>query len=147
LSRIHIKGDRALFGGVTTRQMKRRLQVPKGRALADFLPAILIKAKDFANELTNAAVKRDYLHTEAQITREHVKNNRDVRKFLSRRKIVPEKLLAAEDAKKVERRFAADDTALAKLPSPLTLCASTPKSQLVLALDMPTADSDVHAPV
>jgi DNA-damage-inducible protein D len=32
LSRIHIKGDRALFGGVTTRQMKRRLQVPKGRA-------------------------------------------------------------------------------------------------------------------
>jgi DNA-damage-inducible protein D len=135
LSRIHIKGDRALFGGVTTRQMKRRLQVPKGRALADFLPAIVIKAKDFATELTNAAVKRDYLHTEAQITREHVKNNREVRKFLSRRKIVPEKLPAAEDAKKTERRFAADEKKLAELVPPLTLPRPAGESQLVLALN------------
>ena len=78
-SRIRIKGDQALFGGVTTRQMKQRLRVPKGRALADFLPTITIKAKDFANEITNFSIKRDYLHTEAQITREHIKNNRDVR--------------------------------------------------------------------
>ena len=56
-SRIRIKGDQALFGGVTTRQMKRRLQVPKGRALADFLPTITIKAKDFANEITNFSIK------------------------------------------------------------------------------------------
>jgi DNA-damage-inducible protein D len=105
LRRIHIKGDQALFGGVTTRRMKRRLCVPKGRALADFLPTITIKAKDFANEITNFSVKRDYLHTEAQITREHIKNNRDVRLLLSRRKIVPEELPAAEDVKKVERRL------------------------------------------
>jgi DNA-damage-inducible protein D len=135
LSRIHIKGDRALFGGVTTRQMKRRLHVPKGRALADFLPAITIKAKDFATELTNAAVKRDYLHTEAQITREHVKNNRDVRKFLSRRKIVPENLPAAEDVKKIERRFAADDKRLAELVPRLTIARPARESQLVLALN------------
>ena len=135
LSRIHIKGDRALFGGVTTRQMKRRLQVPKGRALADFLPAIVIKAKDFATELTNVAVKRDYLHTEAQITREHVKNNREVRKFLSRRKIVPENLPAAEDAKKTERRFAADEKKLAELVPQLSLPRSNRVSQLVLALN------------
>jgi DNA-damage-inducible protein D len=108
-SRIHIKGDQALFGGITTRQMKRRLRVPKGRALADFLPTITIKAKDFANELTNASIKRDYLHTEAQITREHVKNNRDVRKLMRRRKIDAEKLPAAEDVKKIERRFTAED--------------------------------------
>jgi DNA-damage-inducible protein D len=105
-SRIRIKGDQALFGGVTTRQMKRRLQVPKGRALADFLPTITIKAKDFANEITNFSIKRDYLHTEAQITREHIKNNRDVRKLLQKRRIVPEELPAAEDVKKVERRLA-----------------------------------------
>jgi DNA-damage-inducible protein D len=111
-SRIHIKGDQALFGGVTTRQMKRRLRVPKGRALADFLPTISIKAKDFANELTNASIKRDYLHTEAQITREHVKNNRDVRKLMRRRKIDAEKLPAAEDVKKIERRFVAEDKLL-----------------------------------
>jgi DNA-damage-inducible protein D len=146
LSRIHIKGDRALFGGITTRQLKHRLQVPKGRALADFLPAIVIKAKDFAAELTNTAVKRDYLHTEAQITREHVKNNREVRKFLSRRKIVPEKQLAAEDIKKTERRFAADERKIADEVPPLALSLSAPKSQLALALDMPT-DGSAHAAV
>lgn len=107
-SRIRIKGDQALFGGVTTRQMKQRLHVPKGRALADFLPTITIKAKDFANEITNFSIKRDYLHTEAQITREHIKNNRDVRRLLARRKIVPEELPAAEDVKKVERRVESD---------------------------------------
>jgi DNA-damage-inducible protein D len=105
-SRIHIKGDQALFGGVTTRQMKRRLHVPKCRALADFLPTIAIKAKDFANEITNFRIKCDYLHTEAQITREHIKNNRDVRRLLARRRILPEELPAAEDVKKVERRVA-----------------------------------------
>jgi DNA-damage-inducible protein D len=99
------------------------------------LPAVLIKAKDFANELTNAAVKRDYLHTEAQITREHVKNNRAVRKFLSRRKIVPEKLLAAEDAKKVERRFAADDKAIAEMVPRLMLPLPSGRSQLVFSLN------------
>jgi DNA-damage-inducible protein D len=111
-SRIHIKGDQALFDGVTTRQMKHRLRVPKGRALADFLPAITIKAKDLANEMTSAGIKRDYLHTEAQITREHVKNNRDLRKLLARRKIAPEKLPAAEDVKKIERRLAAEEKRL-----------------------------------
>jgi DNA-damage-inducible protein D len=145
LSRIHIKGDRALFGGVTTRQMKRRLNVPKGRALADFLPAILIKAKDFATELTNASIKRDYLHTEAQITREHVKNNRDVRKFLSRRKIVPEKLPAAEDIQKLERRFAADEKKLADLAPQISLPRSNRVSQLALALDLPTGERTADA--
>jgi DNA-damage-inducible protein D len=110
--RIRTKGDQALFGGVTTRQMKRRLRVPKGRALADFLPTITIKAKDFANEITNFSIKRDYLHTEAQITREHVKSNREIRKLLGRRKIKPEELPAAEDVKKLERRLTREEESL-----------------------------------
>jgi DNA-damage-inducible protein D len=110
--RIRTKGDQALFGGVTTRQMKRRLHVPKGRALADFLPTITIKAKDFANEITNFSIKRDYLHTEAQITREHIKNNREIRKLLGKRKIKPEELPAAEDVKKLERRLSSEEKAL-----------------------------------
>jgi DNA-damage-inducible protein D len=121
-SRIRIKSDQALFGGVTTRQMKQRLHVPKGRALADFLPTITIKAKDFANEITNFSIKRDYLHTEAQITREHIKNNRDVRRLLKRRKIVPEDLPPAEDVKKVARRVEGETRRLPqqspRLPSP-----------------------------
>lgn len=121
-SRIRIKGDQALFGGVTTRQMKKRLQIPKSRALADFLPTITIKAKDFANEVTNFSIKRDYLHTEAQITREHIKNNRGVRKLLARRKIVPEELPPAEDVKKVERRMASEEK---RLPSQAKRLASS----------------------
>src|SRR3954471_14123059 len=112
--RIRTKGDQALFGGVTTRQMKRRLRVPKGRALADFLPTITIKAKDFANEITNFSIKRDYLHTEAQITREHIKNNREIRKLLGRRKIKPEELPPAEDVKKVEKRLVVEKKLLSQ---------------------------------
>jgi len=70
------------------------------------LPTIALKAKDFANEITNFNVKRGYLHTEAQITREHVKNNRAVRRLLKKGRIAPEKLPPAEDFKKLERRAA-----------------------------------------
>jgi DNA-damage-inducible protein D len=126
-SRIRIKGDQALFGGVTTRQMKKRLRVPRGRALADFLPTITIKAKDFANEITNFSIKRDYLHTEAQITREHIKNNRDVRKLLQKRRIVPEELPAAEDVKKLERRLRTEQKQLPELGKPLELAEESQK--------------------
>jgi DNA-damage-inducible protein D len=126
-SRIRIKGDQALFGGVTTRQMKKRLRVPKARALADFLPTITIKAKDFANEITNFSIKRDYLHTEAQITREHIKNNRDVRKLLQRRRILPEELPAAEDVKKLERRLLTEEKKLPKLAKTFYLSEESQK--------------------
>jgi DNA-damage-inducible protein D len=135
-SRIRIKGDQALFGGVTTRQMKKRLRVPKGRALADFLPTITIKAKDFANEITNFSIKRDYLHTEAQITREHIKNNRDVRKLLQKRRIVPEELPAAEDVKKLERRLLTEERKLPTLAKPLELPEET--QQLIFERAEPT---------
>ena len=76
------------------------------------MPTITIKAKDFANEITNFSIKRDYLHTEAQITREHIKNNREIRKLLGKRKIKPEELGAAEDVKKIERRLSTEERAL-----------------------------------
>jgi DNA-damage-inducible protein D len=85
--RIRSKGDKALFGGQTTQEMKDRLGVPDKRPLADFLPTITIKAKDFANEITNFNIKRDDLSTEHEITDEHVKNNADVRKVLTARGI------------------------------------------------------------
>jgi len=106
--RIRSKGDRALFGGKTTRQMKQRLDVPMGRSLADFLPTITIKAKDFANEISNFNIKRDDLHTETGITEEHVRNNQEVRKLLVNRNIKPEELPPAEDAKKIERRLVSE---------------------------------------
>jgi DNA-damage-inducible protein D len=111
---IRSKGDQALFGGKTTQQMKDKLGVPEGRALADFLPTITIKAKDFANEITNFNIRKDDLKSEPYISQEHVKNNRDVRKVLTNRGIVPESLPPAEDAKKVERRLTSEEKKLRK---------------------------------
>lgn len=117
--RILSKGDAALFGGLSTQNMKGRLAVPDGRPLADFLPTITIKAKDFANEITNTQVKQRDLRGEASITHEHVKNNRDVRKLLTDRDIVPEELPAAEDVKKLERRLKSEAKKLPKQASKL----------------------------
>jgi DNA-damage-inducible protein D len=118
-ARIRSQGDRALFGGKTTQQMKERLGVPTSRPLADFLPTITIKAKDFANEITSFNIKRDDLRTEPQISYEHTKNNRDVRRLLTQRGIVPEDLPVAEDIRKVERRLESDAKKLPKTVEPL----------------------------
>ena len=113
-ARIRSKGDAALFGGKTTQQMKDRLGMPDNRALADFLPTITIKAKDFANEITNFNIKRDELRHETEIASEHVKNNLDVRKVLTDRGIRPEELPPAEDIKKLERRVKSEEKLLVK---------------------------------
>lgn len=105
-ARIRSKGDQALFGGKTTLDMKQKLGIKGTCALADFLPTITIKAKDFANEITNFTLKRDnYIKDEQSITNEHVKNNKDTRNLLIKRGIVPENLPPEEDIKKVERRL------------------------------------------
>lgn len=113
-ARIRSQGDTALFGGKTTQDMKDRLKVPKNRPLADYLPTITIKAKDFANEITNFNIKRDNLSSERAITDEHVKNNRDVRGILINRDIRPEQLPPAEDIKKLERRVQSEAKKLPK---------------------------------
>lgn len=118
-ARIRSKGDTALFGGKTTEQMKRKLDIPQSRALADFLPTITIKAKDFANEITNFNIKRDNLRTEAGIANEHVKNNQGVRKLLVKRNIKPEELPSAEDVKKIERKLATQQKKLITRAQPL----------------------------
>jgi DNA-damage-inducible protein D len=117
--RIRSKGDRALFGGKTTQDMKHKLRVPDGRPLADFLPTITIKAKDFAAEITRFNVDHRNLRTEDGITGEHVKNNQEVRKLLIDRGIVPESLPPAEDIRKVERRLKSDQKKLPKQVEPL----------------------------
>jgi DNA-damage-inducible protein D len=104
-ARIRSKGDQALFGGSTTIEMKKKLKIPAARPLADFLPTITIKAKDFAGEITHFNVKKENLIGENQITKEHEKNNRDVRRVLAKSKIYPEELPPEEDIKKLERRI------------------------------------------
>ena len=110
---IRSKGDQALFR-LSTNMMKRRMGMPQSRPLADFLPTISIKAKDFAAEMTSVNVQTKDLHGEVSITQEHVENNAAVRKMLTERGIIPENLPAAEDVKKVERRLASEEKKMLK---------------------------------
>ncbi len=111
--RIRSKGDTALFGGVSTENMKRRLGVKSG-ALADHLPTLTIAAKNLATEMTNYNVEQKDLRGEHPITSEHVQNNHSVRDMLLQRGIQPENLPASEDIKKVERRVAREEKQLEK---------------------------------
>ena len=105
---IRSKGDQALFR-LSTNMMKRKMGMPQNRPLADFLPTISIKAKDFAAEMTSVNVQTKDLQGESAITKEHVDNNAAVRKMLTERGIVPENLPPAEDVKKVERRLVSEE--------------------------------------
>ena len=116
--RIRSKGDYALFGGLSTDQMKKRLGIKSG-ALADYLPTLTIAAKNLATEMTNYNVEQKDLYGETNITAEHVQNNRSVRGMLGQRGIKPEELPPAEDIKKVERRVAKDEKNMQKDTSKL----------------------------
>jgi len=100
---IRSKGDQALFNK-TTQQMKDNWGI-KNKPLADHMPTILLKAKDFAAEITIYNAKDKNMETEGKISEEHIINNKTVRNTLISRGIVPENIPPAEDIKKVERKL------------------------------------------
>ena len=110
---IRSLGDKALFN-LDTALLKRKLGAPNSRPLADFLPTLNIKAKDFAAEMTSVNVQQKDLHGQQSICQEHVDNNKAVRNMMLQRGIVPENLPADEDVKKVERRLKSDEKTLTK---------------------------------
>ncbi len=115
---IRSKGDRALFGK-STQQMKAHWKVSNTRPLADYAPTIILKAKDFATEITIHNAHENNMSTEAQISGEHITNNQAIRKTLIERGIRPEALPPAEDIKKLERRIASQEKKALKSPDSL----------------------------
>ncbi len=115
---IRSKGDQALFGK-STQAMKAHWKVPDNRPLADFAPTIILKAKDFATEITIFNAREHGMNSEKDISTEHITNNEAVRKTLLERGIRPEKLPPAEDVKKVERRLAAEEKKTLNKPDAL----------------------------
>lgn len=111
---IRSKGDQILFGGQTTQMMKQRLGVPENKPLADFLPTLTIKAKDFANELTSHNIEVKDLKGQDSIGQEHIENNKAVRKMLLERGVKPETLPPSEDVAKVRRKIESEDKKLLK---------------------------------
>ncbi len=104
---IRSKGDQALFGK-STQAMKAHWNMPDNRPLADFAPTIILKAKDFAAEITIHNARENNMRSEPKISQEHVTNNKAVRETLLNRGIRPEHLPPAEDVKKVERRITSE---------------------------------------
>ena len=115
---IRSKGDTALFGK-NTKAMKAQWRVPDNRPLADFAPTIILKAKDFATEITIHNAREQAMNREPQISQEHVTNNEAVRETLLDRGIRPENLPPAEDVKKVERRLASAEKKVLNNPDGL----------------------------
>ncbi|MGJ8633903.1 MAG: DNA damage-inducible protein D [Luteolibacter sp.] len=105
---IRSKGDQALFGN-STQSMKLKWNVPEKRPLADFAPTIILKAKDFATEITIHNARTHQMQSEGRISNEHVTNNNAVRETLLSRGITPEALPPEEDVKKVARRLTATE--------------------------------------
>lgn len=101
---IRSKGDQALFNH-TTAQMKAKYKIKENRPLADFMPTILLKAKDFATEITIHNAREHQMREERQISTEHITNNKSVRDTLISRGIIPESLPAEDDVKKVQRKL------------------------------------------
>jgi DNA-damage-inducible protein D len=94
--------------------MKKKLSIPDGRPLADFLPTLTIKAKDFAAELTSHNVVEKDLKGEPKISSEHIENNLAVRKMLGERGVRPEALPPSEDVKKISRHLDSEDKKVLK---------------------------------
>jgi DNA-damage-inducible protein D len=115
---IRSKGDHALFGK-STQAMKAQWKVPDTRPLADFAPTIILKAKDFATEITIFNARQHHMGTESAISSEHITNNKAVRDTLLSRGIRPESLPPVEDVKKVERRLLSEDKKALKKPDAL----------------------------
>ena len=115
---IRSKGDHALFGK-STQAMKAQWKVPDNRPLADFAPTIILKAKDFAAEITIFNANQHQMGSEGAVSREHITNNEAVRRTLLERSIRPEALPPAEDVKKTERRLSTEDRKSLKNPDAL----------------------------
>jgi len=108
---IRSQGDKALFG-LSTASMKIRWAIPKSKPLADFAPTVVLKGKDFANEITVFNTQEKDLKGTREITQEHIENNQIVRNAMKQRGIIPEKLDPEVDVKKVITRLKSEQKKL-----------------------------------
>lgn len=109
LAFIKSQGDKRLFGGRTTQEMKDKYKIKGGKPLADHLPTISLTAKQLANEMTTINTVNKDLRGRGSIGLEHLKNNDQIRKSLFARGIKLEDLPPEEDIKKVQRRLKSNE--------------------------------------
>ena len=91
----------ALYGGITSFELKKKRKIPPNRALADFDSHVELRAKDFALAMTDHNIKEKNIKGKDAMTHEVVKNSKATRQTLLSRGIRPENLKAEEDLKKI----------------------------------------------
>lgn len=96
----------ALYGGINTPTLKRMRGIPSGRALADFDTDVELKAKNLVLGMTDHNIRTKNLIGRDKLEAEVRANSSATRTALLERGIVPEKLKAEEDIKKIEKRRA-----------------------------------------
>jgi DNA-damage-inducible protein D len=104
LARIKSDGDKALFGGRNTKQMKQKYGLKPKATLPDYLSPVVLAAKQLANEITTVNTNEKDLRGFNKIDAEHVVSNKHVRKTLIDSNIKPEDMPPEEDIKKIARR-------------------------------------------
>lgn len=102
--RIRSKGDKVLFGGNNTQEMKEKLEVPQSRPLADFLHTAVLGLKIFASGASAHNIKKKDLKNEQSMTSEHQINNKIARNAAISAGTAPENYPAQEDIKKVKKK-------------------------------------------
>lgn len=121
---IKSEGDKALFGGRSTVDMKRKYGIPSRppKPLADFLPSIALKAKDLAMAMTTENTKKRNLKGAMPIKNEHEDNNKGVRNALVKSGIYLENLPPESDITKIQ---ATRNKELRKLKQPKRSVSTT----------------------
>lgn len=92
----HIK---ALYGGLSTKQLKKMRNIPEKRPLADFDNAIELGAKFLSYALTDKNIVDRNLQGETELTKEATENANAIRNTLLSRGVTPE-----EDIKKIQKQ-------------------------------------------
>ena len=80
---------------------------------------LILKAKDFATDITIFNAREHGMSTETAISHEHITNSQAVRNTLLERGIRPKSLPPSEDVKKVERRLVPHENKSLKNPEGL----------------------------
>jgi DNA-damage-inducible protein D len=107
---VKTEGDKKMFGGHTTNQMKIKYGIiNKRKPLANRAPNVVLAAKSLANEMTAKNLENYPIDTFTGIRDENKGNNSEVRKALIERGIVPEEMPPEEDTDEVMRRITAED--------------------------------------
>lgn len=89
---------------MSTVELKKKRNIPKHRALADFDSEVELKAKDFVYAMTDHNIKEQNIKGKEALETELIDNAKATRDALVQRWIIPEQLPPQQDLKLIEKQ-------------------------------------------